>query len=295
MKKLRAVLSILIFLIVLTALFYACDYPGYFRRDNRLAVHFIDVGQGDATLIISPQGETMLIDAGNNTHDRGLVSYLKACEVKKIDVLIGTHPDSDHIGGMDTIIYHFPIKKCYMPMKYHETKSFNDVLFAAKKKGLKIQPAYGGETFSFADGILTGFLSPVKDKYYQDNNAYSAVVKLQYGNTAFLFMGDADKNNERDMMTAGYDVSANVLKLGHHGSSSSTSERFLEEVSPRMVISSSGYKNAYGHPHKEVLQLLKQHHIPLYRTDEQGDIVVHSNGQVITVNQKPGSYTYRKP
>lgn len=290
MKK----LSFSLFLIALVLLLSSC-HEFLIPEDKRLEVHFIDVGQGDATLILSSDGKSMLIDAGNNGKGSHLVSYLKEVGVEKIDVLIGTHPDSDHIGGMDVVIEHFDIGTFYMPMKYHETKTFNDVLQAAKRKNLKIQPAFAGQRFDFADHVRTIFLSPVQDKYYADTNSYSAVVKMEYGKSSFLFMGDADKKNETDMIDAGYDLSADILKLGHHGSSTSTSEAFLEAVSPDAVVISAGYRNKHGHPHKKVLQLLKQKNIPLYRTDEQGNIVIRSDAQTLTSNLSYGSYTYRKP
>lgn len=287
-----------IFSITLVLLLAALSYsvrPFFLAQDHRLVVHYIDVGQGDATLILTPGGKSMLIDAGNNNQGDTVLSYLRSVGVKQIDVLIGTHPDADHVGGMDIIIDNFPIRNFYMPMKYHQTKTFDDVLRAAKKNHLPVQEAARGQKLFLDETVQTTFLSPFPNKYYEDNNAYSAVVKLTYKGTSFLFMGDADTQNEADMIAAGDDLDVDILKLGHHGSSTSTSDIFLEKTSPSAVIASCGYRNKYSHPHREVLERLEQKKIPLYRTDEQGDLVIRSDGKTITVNQSQGSYTYRKP
>lgn len=289
MKK---ILLLILLSIVAALLLWQYALP---PKEQRLAVHFIDVGQGDATLIRTPKGKVMLIDAGNNEAGDTVVSYLRKLRIDHIDVLIGTHPDADHVGGMDIVIENFPVTSFYMPMKYHQTKTFDDVLRAAKKHRLRIQAAFRDQDLPFDEEVDTLFLSPVADKYYPDNNAYSAVVKLTYKDTSFLFMGDADTQNESDMIAAGDNLNIDILKLGHHGSSTSSSAAFLDATSPIAVVASCGYRNKYGHPHQEVLHRLQQKKIPLYRTDEQGDLVIRSDGNRITVNKPQGSYHYRKP
>lgn len=260
-----------------------------------LEVHFIDVDQGDSTFIITPGGYTMLIDAGDNSHGSDIVSYIKAMGVKKIDVLIGTHPDADHVGGIDNVIESFEIGEFYMPNKTHTTKTYADVLAAAKNKGLTIKSAVADKIIAFDPDTKVVFLSP-EDEKYSDNNSYSAVVKLTYGQNSFLFTGDAEKENELKMISKyGLALQCDVLKLGHHGSATSNTYDFLDAVNPQVAVVSCGYKNRYSHPHKEILQYLEENDIPLYRTDEQGDVVIYSDGQKLSVNQdEPGSYEYRR-
>ncbi len=262
-----------------------------FSKEGALSVHFIDVGQGDSTLVITPDHETMLIDAGNNGVGKEIESYLKGHGINKIDVLVGTHPDADHIGGIDYIIYNFEIGSFYMPKKSHTTETFKDVLIAAKKKGLKIKEAKYGVNFNLGKSVVCEILNPMRS-YGEDNNLWSIVIKATYKNKSFLFTGDAEFENEKDMISSGINLESDVLKLGHHGSSSSTSENFLKAVHPDVAILSCKYKNKYGHPHKETLNLLKEYNIPLYRTDEQGSIVFYSNGDEIWSEKKPGTYDY---
>ena len=284
---------LLIFALMASSIFFsACDI---LEKDTRLQVHFIDVDQGDSTLIISPNGRTMLIDAGDNSKGSEVISYLKRKGISKIDILIGTHPDADHIGGLDDVIEAFEIGEFYLPRKSHTTNTFESVLLAAKSKGLSIKEGYADRELDYDENIKLKILSPIKSKDYgSDNNLYSIVVKLDYNQASFLFMGDAEYKNEYDMLASDYSLKSDVVKLGHHGSHSSTSQELLNAVMPSAAIVSCGYKNKYSHPHKEVLDLLETSSIPLYRTDEQGDIIFRTDGKTITANTEPGSYTYRK-
>lgn len=291
MVKLKSI--IILFSVICIMILSGCSYETESITD--LELHFIDVGQGDSTFIITPDGYSMLIDAGDNTKGDTVVNYIKSMGIDKIDVLIGTHPDADHIGGLDDVINSFEIGDFYMPKKMHTTKTFEDVLTAAKDKGLKIKSAVSDKEIAFDPKTKAIFLSP-EDRKYSDNNAYSAVVKLSYGKNTFLLTGDAEKENEADMLDKyGEALNCDVIKLAHHGSSTSNTEQFLDQVSPDVAIISCGYKNKYSHPHKEVLTYLKEKDIPVYRTDEQGDIVVYSDGENLQVNQEnTGSYEYRK-
>lgn len=260
-----------------------------------LELHFIDVGQGDSTFIKTPSGYTMLIDAGDNSHGSDVVSYIKGLGVKKIDVLVGTHPDADHIGGIDNVIDSFEVGEFYMPKKTHDTKTYEDVLKAAKNKGLKIKAAVADKIIAFDPATKAVFLSP-ENQTYSDNNSYSAVIKLTYGQNTFLLTGDTEKENEAKMMDKyGISLQSDLIKLAHHGSSTSNTPAFLDAVNPQLAVASCGYKNKYSHPHKEVLQYLEENDIPIYRTDEQGNIIVYSDGQKLSINQdEAGSYQYRK-
>ncbi|CAH2214149.1 ComEC/Rec2 family competence protein [Tepidibacter aestuarii] len=252
---------------------------------NLLSVHFIDVGQGDSTLLISPDNKTMLIDAGDNSHGQKVVDYLNKLNIKKIDILVGTHPDADHIGGLDYIINNFDIGYFYMPNKSHNTNTFKDVLLVAKNKSLKIHKAKSGMSFSLGKFIKCNVLSPMKN--YSENNLCSLVIKSTYKNKSFLFAADAEFQNEQDMINSNYNVKSNILKLGHHGSSSSTSEGFLLKVSPDIAIISCKHNNKYNHPSEKTLTLLKKYNIPLYRTDKQDDIVLFCDGYEIFSYKRP--------
>ncbi|AFK87466.1 MULTISPECIES: ComEC/Rec2 family competence protein [Thermoanaerobacterium] len=259
-------------------------------EDGLLKVHFIDVGQGDSIFIESPGGKTMLIDAGVPEMGKKVVDYIKSLGVTKIDILVGTYPHEDHIGGMDRVIESFEIGKFYMPKVTTNTRTFEYVLNAAKNKGLKIDVAKAGVTLDLGHSVSAEMIAPNSSKY-DDLNEYSAVIKLVYKNTSFLFTGDAGAESEREMIEKGYDLKSDVLKVGHHGSSTSTTASFLDDVSPKYAVISCGKGNDYGHPHSSTLKKLKNRNIPVYRTDECGTIVASSDGQNISFNVKPGDYT----
>jgi len=257
---------------------------------GKLTVSFINVGQGDSIFIQTPSGKTMLIDAGMPEMGERVIDYIKSRGVNKIDILVGTHPHADHIGGIPAVIENFQIGKFYMPKVTTTTKTFEDVLRAAKAKGLSINVAKAGLTLDLGEGIKAEMIAP-NSAYYDDLNNYSAVIKITYKNTAFLFTGDAEKESEQEMLNRGYDLKADVLKVGHHGSSSTTTWAFLKAVSPKYAVISVGKGNDYGHPHKETMEKLKSLGITVYRTDECGTIVAVSDGKTISFNVKPGDYT----
>jgi competence protein ComEC len=248
---------------------------------GNLKVHFIDVGQGASQLIISPTGKTILIDAGNNNKEKLVVAYLKKEKIKKIDILIGTHPDADHIGGLDAVINNFDIGKIYMPKVQSNTDTFKDVLAAVQKKGLKVTTAKSGLTLEWEANVKVDMIAPVGT--YDDTNDMSAVIHLTYGSNSFLFTGDAETKSEADMLKSGVSIKSDVLMIGHHGSKSSTSDKFLAAVNPTYAVIQVGKDNNYGHPTAEVLKKLNDKGIKIYRNDEQGNIIFTSNGKDITV------------
>lgn len=260
------------------------------RQEETLSLHFIDVGQGDSILIIGPES-TLLIDGGNNADGEMLVDYLKEAGVEQIDVLVGTHPHEDHIGGLDTVIANIPVEKVYLPKVSHTTKTFKDLLQAIKDQGLRVVTAQKGTLLSLPD-MEGEFLSPLQ-REYGELNEYSAVLRIGFGNKVILLMGDAEKVNEEEILSAypAKYLKADILKLGHHGSSSSSSPEFLDTVDPSFSVISLEKGNDYGHPHQETLEALQERGIPLYRTDEAGTIIFTINGDDITVNQNPGSYS----
>ena len=252
--------------------------------NDELRVSFIDVGQGDSEFIELPNGETMLIDAGTIETGKNVVDYIKSLGYTSINYVVGTHPHEDHIGGLDDVIKTFDIGSIYMPKITADTKTFEDVLDAAESKNLMINTAKSGVSIMNTEDLSIKFLAPTLDSY-ENTNDYSAVVKVVYGETSYLFTGDAEEFSE-NLITD--DVNADVLKVGHHGSSTSTSTEFLKKVSPSSAVISCGKDNSYGHPHSETLQKLADMGTAVYRTDELGTIVSVSNGKTITFDNTAG-------
>jgi len=249
--------------------------------NGNMTVHFIDVGQGGSQLIISPAGKTILIDAGNNDKEQVVTDYLKKENVKKVDILIGTHPDADHTGGMDAVIRNFEIGKVYMPKVQSNTKTFESVITEIAKKGLKVSTAKAGLKLEWEPNASVEMIAPIGT--YQDANEMSAVIHLTYGNNSFLFMGDAEGESESDLLKAQVNLKSDVLLVGHHGSKTSTSQEFLDKVKPSYAVIQSGKGNKYGHPTDAVLNRLSNKGIKVHRNDEQGNIVFTSNGTDISV------------
>lgn len=252
-----------------------------------LGVTFIDVGQADSALIQLPNGKNMLIDAGNNEDAELLTSYLKKRGIEEIHILIGTHPHEDHIGSMDKVIENFKIGQVIMPKVTTNTKTFEDVLLAVQKKGLKIKEGKAGvelDLGQFDEGVppvSAEILAPISSKY-EDMNNYSIVLRLTYGSTVFLFTGDAEDVSEEEMLTSKGSLKADVLKVGHHGSNSSTTKEFLAAVAPQYAIISVGEDNSYGHPTETVLKRLSKAGVVIYRTDQVGTITITSDGTTFT-------------
>lgn len=249
-----------------------------------LKVHFIDVGQADSILVQTPSGKNILIDGGNNDDADLLVNYLKDQDVKTLDYVIGTHPHEDHIGGLDVVIEMFEVEKVYLPKVSHTTKTYKDLLLAVKDKGVKIIPAKAGVKPDIDSEVKALFVAPNGADYEEINN-YSVVFKLTYGNTSFLFTGDAEALSENEMLKSGFDLKSDVLKVAHHGSSSSTTPEFLKAVSPKYAVISVGTDNDYGHPSEETLLKLNNFKVKIYRTDMQGTIIATSDGESIKFNK----------
>lgn len=251
-------------------------------------VSYLDVGQADAQLIRLPDGTTILIDAGDRGSANQIVPYLKNQGVTKIDLLIATHPHADHIGGMANVIRELDIGKIYVPRvadsQTPTTKTYEAMLKAISDKKLKMTQAKAGMTVYEADGAKLEFLAPNAEKY-DDMNNYSIVTKLTYGKTAFLFTGDAEAESEAEILKqySQSDLACDVLKVGHHGSTTSTTDRFLEAALPRYAVISCGVGNDYGHPHREILQKLTEYQAVTYRTDTQGTILAVSDGATVTM------------
>lgn len=259
------------------------------NTDQGLEVYFLDVGQGDSQLIRIP-GEAgpfnVLIDTGEYAYADGLTAYLQDLEVEKIDALVCTHPHTDHMGCMARIIQRFDIGSLYMPLLPDDqtptTRAYEKLLDAAEDKGLTIIRLHEDALLESPAGAQFQVMAPRMDADWEGANNYSAVLRLVYGETSFLFTGDAESESERMILDDGYGVGADVLKCGHHGSSSSTTKAFLSQVDPRYAVISCGLDNSYGHPHKEVLARLEKQGVTLYRTDQDGTVLAKSDGKEIT-------------
>ena len=258
---------------------------------TKLKVHYIDVGQGDSEFLELPNGQTMLIDAGNPENGSQIVSYIKGLGHSKIDYLIATHPHSDHIGGMATVVKGLGIGKIYMPKVSTNTATYAGLLTAIKNKGLQVNTAKAGINLLKAGNLNIDMLAPVNITG-DDLNQYSAVIKVTYGANKFLFMGDAGQPSE-EQITA--DVSADVLKVGHHGSSTATSQTFLNKVHPKYAVIEVGKGNTYGHPTAATLQKLQNVGATIYRTDKDGTIVFTSDTKTITIDKKSSNLQQQAP
>ncbi|MCE3203421.1 MBL fold metallo-hydrolase [Paenibacillus sonchi] len=251
-----------------------------------LQVYFFDVGQGDSTLIRTPKDQYILIDGGNNDQGKNVVKYLNALGVKTLDAMVATHPDADHIGGLDDVLKALDVKSVYAPKVSHTTETYKDFLTAVKNEGRTIKSVTKGVAIPLT-GVDAKFLAPI-NSYGDDLNDWSAVLKVTYKNKSFLFTGDAEKASENDMLADGLNLKADVLKVGHHGSSSSTSKAFLDAVKPKYAVISVG-KNNYGHPDSGILARLKNANVSVLRTDQKGTITAICDGNNITFTTTKGA------
>lgn len=294
MKKLKAVI-----LIILTMLIASCSVVINDSTDNsnknsnnlpeskdstsyhgKLKVSIVDVGQGDAIVIKTPGGKYVLIDSGPSKESDKFFNYLSKQKIKGFSAVIGTHPHEDHIGNMDKVILNYNAQNIYLPKVTASTKTFQNLMDALKNKNMKIKTAKAGVKFNI-DGVSFEFLAPNSDKY-EDLNNYSAALRVTYNNDSFIFMGDAEKLSEKEILKNNADISSQVIKIGHHGSSSSSSKEFLKKVNPKYAVISCGVGNDYGHPHKETIKLLNDMNIKAYRTDLNGTVTFESDGNKIT-------------
>jgi len=253
---------------------------------SELAVHFIDVGQGDSTLILC-DGEAMLIDAGNNDKGTTVQLYLTKQNVSSLKYVIGTHPDADHIGGLDVILYKFDCETVIMPDKPDDSDisaTYRDVLDTMEQQDYKNTLPVVGDTYSLGSASFT-ILGPSEE--YGDTNNCSVAILLKHGENSFLFTGDAESKEEKDIVESGLDVDADVYKVGHHGSNSSSSPALLNAVTPKYAVISCGEGNSYGHPHAETLNHLRSMGVQVFRTDEQGSILATSDASTLTWDCSP--------
>ena len=263
---------------------------GVEKVEGDLTVHFIDVGQGDCQLIRT-SSKSVLIDCGEREYYPDVIEYLKAQEITRLDYVIITHPHSDHAGGMSYILEEFDIGALIMPKLKDSmvptTNTYMRILKAVESKKITLEYAEPGREYKLDDAKMT-VLSPVND--YSDLNNYSVSVKLIHGENSFIFTGDMETKAEKDVLKSGADVSAKVLKVGHHGSNTSTSQDFLDAVDPQYAVIGVGDPNDYGHPHKKTIEKLQSKNIEIYRTDQKGHIIFVSDGKDFNILTKESSH-----
>lgn len=286
-KLIRTLLSFVVLLLLLQK--REGGFSGFFGRktisisntvaEAQMKVAFLDVGQGDATLIQTKE-KTVLIDAGNNRLGEKVVKELEKRGVVSLDYLILTHPDADHIGGADYVLRAFPVEEVFLPEEQKDTQTYWEVIEEIEKKQIPFRQPEVGEEISLGDASMT-ILSPFRIGE-EDSNESSIGIKLVHGKKSFVMCGDADVEMEEEMIqTFSTSLECDVLKCSHHGSSTSTSKRFLNYTNPTWAVISCGKENPYGHPHREVLSNLKEEDVLYYRTDKWGTIEALSDGETI--------------
>ena len=283
-RKTRKALSLFIGIILLASflIYNLTNSPKEAQKvDGECSVHFIDVGQGDSILICSGD-ETALIDAGENNRGDDVLLYLSRLGIDSLDYVIGTHAHSDHIGGLDTVLNSIEVENIILSdlpdSMVPNTKTYTDLLEAIVNTSVNLIAAEPDSSYKIGEGTLT-LLAPLEN--YDDQNELSIVTKFEFGETSFLLTGDAGFKSEEDMLLSGANLSADVLKVGHHGSETSTSKEFLKMVNPKISVIQVGQNNSYGHPRAEALERLSGTEI--YRNDLNGSIVISSDGEKLSV------------
>ncbi|MCI8508753.1 MAG: MBL fold metallo-hydrolase [Lachnospiraceae bacterium] len=258
------------------------DNTGSARDGEILEVHFIDIGQGDSILI--RQGNSaMLIDAGNNSKGTAVWSYLRSLNVESLDYAVATHPDADHIGGLDVILYKIDCGMIFMPSVKKDTKTYEELMDTIKQRRQTYIVPERGNIYALGNAQFEILTDTGRD-YGENVNDYSIALRLVFGNTSFLFTGDAEEAAERDMIEGGQNLLSDVYKASHHGADTANTEEFLTAVNPKYCVISCGQDNTYGHPRAGFLNRLRAMGVKVFRTDEQGTVVAVSDGENITFN-----------
>ncbi len=248
------------------------------QPEDTLQVHFIDVGQADC-ILLECGSEYMLVDGGNTADSSLVVSYLQKQGVQELKAVVGTHPHEDHVGGLAGVLAVFPTAAVYSPTRTYSSKCFDDFAHYADQQGLELTIPTPGDKWTLGTATIT-VLGPLTS--YADVNDTSIVLMVQFGQTRFLLTGDMEREAETDLLESGADLKADVLKVGHHGSYSSTGYLFLRTVAPKYAVISCGRGNSYGHPHEEPLSRLRDAEVTVYRTDELATVIATSDGTDIT-------------
>ena len=254
--------------------------PAIVAVDGQIEIHFIDVGQADATLIITGGG-TMLIDAGSRSSGPRVVEYLQELGMTEITYVVGTHPHEDHIGGMDLVLNTFNVGTLLIPPVSHTTRTYERMIEAIENHNIYTRAPEAGDVINLGGAIFT-IIHPNSDNY-SNLNDWSISKRMAFGNVSMVTTGDAERPAELEMIEAGHYLRADILRLGHHGSRTSTSQEFFDAVSPSIAIIQVGEGNRYGHPHEEVMDRLHAVNARIYRNDHHGDIVLTTDGTNIEI------------
>ncbi len=283
--KLSPKIRNLIFAVLLVAMAVSYIYDNYIRRpetvDGEIQIHSVDVGQGDSTLIIAPEGN-LLIDAGTNASEYDLTAYLDSLGIKEIEYFILTHPHEDHIGGADTVIDSYSVKNVIMTGYTAQGRTYSNLLDSLEESSeTNVIECKVGEELSVGD-LKIKLLGPIALPNDDNANNASIITKITYGETSMLFTGDAEASVEAELIERwGRELDCDFLKMGHHGSSTSNTDGFMDAVTPYIASVSCGADNSYGHPHREITKMLAERDIEYYRTDKHGSIVFVSDGREI--------------
>jgi beta-lactamase superfamily II metal-dependent hydrolase len=297
MRRLKVLFAIALVVAILVGVIYWLrtrphEAPTPFGAQGRLQVYALDVGQGDSQLIISPEGKSVLIDAGPPQAGDEVVAALEKRNVKSLDLAVATHPHADHIGGMRQVLENVEVKNFLDSGRVYASSEYERLLRVITEKKIKFIEAKKGMRFDLGSGVGLETLNPQGDGRFITKvrpggsleNANSVVLRLSYGNFAMLFTGDAETETEQLMMESAEPLRAQVLKVGHHGSRYATSGKFLEAVAPEVAIISCGAGNRYGHPAQSTLDRLQKAGAKIYRTDLNGDITIITDGNKFEVH-----------
>jgi len=252
--------------------------------ENKMIIHYIDVGQGDC-ILIQVNNKNLLIDSGPSSNRKDLLNYLEKLNIKKFDYIIATHPHEDHIGNMDTIIKRYDIGSFYSPKVITSSTTFENMISALVDKNLKINVLKKGvKGIDLGKNTEIEVFSPLENISSDNLNDYSPIIKITFFNNSFLFTGDAEIPTEDTVLSQNNNLNCDILKVGHHGSSTSTSTDFLISTNPSVAIISVGKNNSYGHPTSETLSLLNSYNIRTIRTDINGTVIAISDGKNINIS-----------
>ena len=273
------ILLFIIFIALVVKYYGDYSFSSDVEVNGKFIASFIDVGQGDSIFLEFPNGKNMLIDAGENYESETVQSFINSKGYFSLDYVVGTHPHTDHIGGLESIIRRYEIGEIYLPKVVHTSKTYENLLTTINELGYKVNSAISGMEIINEKGLEVKILSP-KNSNYSELNNYSVVIKIVFGNTSFLFMGDAETVVEDEILD---EVNADVVKVGHHGSDTSSSRDFVESVGAKYAVIMSGVDNQYDLPSDEVVSRWENSGAKVYNTSVNGNIVMVSDGNNISV------------